>query len=86
MEIRYVDPRYLGQMVKAVFAGFVPQLLKSIDEGGQQLFAVPEEHYIEKWGQRFGVGCQYGSATEHDWILITTLMAPEGNPLLFKEV
>jgi hypothetical protein len=73
-------------MTQALGAGFVPYLLQGIDEGGQQFLSIPQEHNIKKWGQWFGVGGQNGTTTEHDWILITPFMAPEGNALLFQEI
>ena len=73
-------------MPQAFVAWTVAALLQGIDEGGQQFFSIPQEYDIKKWSERFGVGRQNGTSTEHDWILITPFMTPEGNALLFQEI
>ena len=60
--------------------------MKCVDEAGQQFFAVAQQDHIEKGSQRFRVCSQHRTATEHDWILIRALFAPDWNPLLLQQI
>ena len=82
----HVDAGHLGQGVQPFSSGSVAPLQQRLDKGGQQLFAVAEQHHIEEGGQRFGIGGEHRSAAEHDRIAIAALVAPQRDALAFEQI
>ena len=83
---RHIHPWNLSQVSEPFRPRCLPAALQSIDEGGQQKFAVPQQHGIKEWCEWFGVGREHWTAAENDRILISPLQGPDRNPLVLQQL
>ena len=65
-------------------SGLALHALKGIDKGGQQIFAIAQQHDIKKRCKGLGIGGEHRSATKHDWMVVGAGVAPERDALLFQ--
>ena len=86
IERGHVNAGDLSQMTQTRSTRFASDLLQGIDEGWQQVFAVSQQHHIKKGGEWFGIGGEHRPTSEHDWVIIRSLITPDRNPLLFQKI